>query len=175
MKALRKVIAKLFPNASFNFVLPFTGGKIPKSHIDRLRSDINSHIPDCDILSPPDMKSKLSDGVHLNQGGISRLVTFLQERLVHRRPAVFSRESGRRSSSSTYAGSLNPAGPMERAQRESPPANSTWNSPRRSQRGSSPSVSGLSPHHPQIDQDLVAEITASVMSALLSRNLIYNV
>ena len=172
LKALKEVSGKLFPNASINFVLPFTGGKTPKSHIDRLYSDINSHIPDCVILRPPDMKSKLSDGVHLNQGGISRLVSFLQERLIARRPAVFSRESGRRSSASTYAGSVNP-GSMERQRRESPPV--IWNSPLRSQQGSSPPDSGLSPHRQQIDQSLVAEVTAGVIHELMSRNLLYNV
>ena len=170
LKALSEVIGKLFPNASLHFVLPFTGGKIPKSYIDRLHSDITENIPECAVLSPPDMRSKLSDGVHLNQGGISRFLTFLQEHLVPRRPAIFSRESGRRSSSPTYAGSLNPVSPMNR--HVSPPA--TWNSPDRNQWFSSSPVTELSPCPPQIDQSLIAEVTKKVISELMSRNLLNN-
>ena len=170
LKALEEVTGKLFPNAALHFVLPVTGGNIPKSYIDRLHNDIAANIPECAVLSPPDMRSKFSDGVHLNQGGISRFLSFLQEYLVPRMPARFSRESGRRSSAPTYASSLNPASSSDRRVSPSDIRNSS-----RSQWFPGPPVAKLSPHQPQIDRSLVAEVTAQVISEIMSRNLLNHV
>ena len=172
LEALREAILKVFPNACMYFVLPFSGGKVPKSFIDRLNSDIESHIIDCVVLRPPDMRSMFSDGVHLKQGGITRFLNFLQDQLVPRRPATFSRDSGRQSAADTYADSLGTLGPGNFRVPQMHSRNSS-NSYRRNHQHSAPGPQ-LSRKPPHIDRNLVAEVTEEVVRELMSRNLIHN-
>ena len=170
LEALYEEVSKCFPNACMYFVLPCTGGKVPKSFIDSLHRDISSHIPGCIVLTPPDMRSKFNDGIHLNQGGVAGFSKFLQQHLVPRRHIAFSRDSGRRSSSPTYAG-LFTAG-CEDIQDVPSPSWSSQNS--FTGRGSSPPYFKSPSELPQIDRHFVAEVTAEVVSELLSRNLIHH-
>ena len=174
LKALREVTAKLFPNASMHFILPFNGGKVPKSSIDSLHTDIATHIPECVVHYPPNMRAKFSDGVHLNHEGIARFTAFLREDLVPRRQTLFSRSSGRRSAATTYSSSLNPPG---RVNTLSDPSSRMWE-PRDS--GNSNHWGPASPvcqssHQLQIDRNLVSEVAAEVINELMSRNLLNNV
>ena len=135
-----------------------------RSFIDSLQNDVASYMPDCVLLSPPNMKGRLNDGVHLNQGGVARFLDFLQEHLVPRRPARFSSNSGRRSGSATYRDSLGTTGSGNF--RVSQPA--SWVATHFSGGNSwGPSQ----PQRPQIDRNMLEEITAEVVNEL-SKNFI---
>ena len=104
LSSLGTVTSKVFPNASMSFVLPCAGGKMSNQCIGNLRSDIVKHLPNTSIHYPPRMMFG-PDGVHLNTTDLTHFRYFLKESVV-RQPAIFSRDSGRRTESNSYADSL---------------------------------------------------------------------
>ena len=174
LKALRDVTVKVFPNGRMSLILPFVGGKIPKSEITNLKEEIKSKIPDCEPYHPPTMKGMFSDNVHLNSTGMAQFTRFLQDYMIPRRPVNFSSRSGRQSAASTYAESLNlhiesPPSHSDPVQSlSSTPLDSNWppvNPRHRSMRA---------PLEPPVDPHFVEHITQRVVRELLKQNIRLN-
>lgn len=176
LAALKAVTAEMFPNATMRYILPFNGGRISRSTINSLKEDIAQNIPDCKIYHPPDMKSNFTDGVHINGGGITKFIKFLQAYIVPRRPISFSAESGKRSGSSTYAQSLSfcessiTMHNSENVHNSSPRAYpGQLGDPQQSSAHSEEQL-----ERPNIDKHLIEAVTKEVISALMKNNILRN-
>ena len=71
---------------------------------NNLKEDIHKFMTGCKTHSPPNMQSKLlSDGIHLNDSGITCLKNFLADTIITKRQKVFSERSGRVSYNKPYS------------------------------------------------------------------------
>lgn len=97
IRLLHSESARVFPNATIYFILPFVGMTgVSKPFIDGLERVIKTAAPDMVVARPPKMTDKISKkGVHLSKTGRSSFIGFLRTRFVAKKHRVFSRDSGR--------------------------------------------------------------------------------
>ena len=100
---LYKESVRIFPKATINFIIPFSGMKgVSKPFLDELEKDLKLACPNMVRLRPPSMRNKISkSGVHLNNSGRDTFVRFLRSKFVVRKQRIFSSDSGRKAEYTT--------------------------------------------------------------------------
>ena len=103
-KAMGDETKRVFPNASVFYVLPYKGiTKISAEDRKELEKLVKTNCSNFKVFAPPSLVNKVSaGGVHPKTQGAKLLVEFYRK-LVPVPSRTFSRDSGRRSKSSTYA------------------------------------------------------------------------
>ena len=170
---LYKESVRIFPKATINFIIPFSGMKgVSKPFLDQLEKDLKSACPNMVRFRPPSMRNKISkSGVHLNNSGRETFVRFLRSKFVVRKQRIFSSDSGRKAEYSTasirptYAEAhvASSTGPVLHAE---PPRSV----PR-------PEPSNVPSNVPQStvqhEQGFVNDIAAKVMELITQQNMMY--
>ena len=141
---------RIFPNASVFFVMPYKGiTKMSSLARKDLMGLVKLHCPSFKIFSPPTLQDKVNEGgVHPTDEG-AKVLTEFYRKLIPTPPRTFSRDSGRRSHSPTFANAVTPGAPQAVSTARQQPVRPTDPSPvstdsgqRRLRRNSAPGPPG---------------------------------